>query len=356
MEASLPFISRFAVRIRPIAALSAAALSALLLAGCSSAAPDADPTPSATESAAGDLCASAAPSGSVSDGVVVTGDAGSEAPSRSTAPLEITSAERTVVVEGDGDPIASGDLVQYGATIFDATTGELLESGGYDERDPAGAGVRRLGLGSVLRLRERGRPHRDGPSGHRPGRRLGVGAGRARHVVPPPRGASRRTRWPACRPSSSTTTARRPSRIPEGDAPTEVQIATLKKGDGAVVNPGDTVLVHYTGVKWSDGTVFDSSWDRGTPTSFATTGVVEGFKQALEGQTVGSQVLVVIPPAFGYGAQARPRAAGRDPRLRRGHPGHPVARDRAVTSQRSPEAVGASLELAPTASASMGRR
>src|SRR6478609_8963344 len=106
MEAPLPFISRFPVRIRPIAALSAAALTALLLAGCSSAAPDASPTPSATESSAADLCASAAPSGSVSEGVVVTGDAGSEASVEFESPLDITSAERTVVVEGDGDPIA----------------------------------------------------------------------------------------------------------------------------------------------------------------------------------------------------------------------------------------------------------
>ena len=66
---------------------------------------------------------------------------------------------------------------------------------------------------------------------------------------------------------------------------------------------GDTVFVQYTGVKWSDGSVFDSSWDRGQPSAFQTTGVVAGFQQALEGQTVGSQVLVVIPPEFGYGAQ-----------------------------------------------------
>ncbi len=91
--------------------------------------------------------------------------------------------------------------------------------------------------------------------------------------------------------------------IPDGDAPTEVELETLKTGDGAVVASGDTVLVHYTGVKWSDGSVFDSSWERGVPSSFQTTGVVEGFQQALEGQTVGSQVVVVIPPEFGYGAQ-----------------------------------------------------
>ena len=60
---------------------------------------------------------------------------------------------------------------------------------------------------------------------------------------------------------------------------------------------------HYDG-----GTVFDSSWDKGAPTQFATTDVVPGFKQALEGQTVGSQVVAVIPPADGYGDHIR-RAA-----------------------------------------------
>ena len=60
--------------------------------------------------------------------------------------------------------------------------------------------------------------------------------------------------------------------------------------------------VQYTGVRWSDGKTFDSTWDKGgVPTSFSTTGVVAGFQKALEGQTVGSQVLVVIPPKDGYG-------------------------------------------------------
>ena len=65
---------------------------------------------------------------------------------------------------------------------------------------------------------------------------------------------------------------------------------------------GDTVRIHYTGTL-KDGSVFDSSWEAGTPASFQTTGVVDGFRQALEGQTVGSQVVVVIPPAAGYGEE-----------------------------------------------------
>jgi peptidylprolyl isomerase len=49
--------------------------------------------------------------------------------------------------------------------------------------------------------------------------------------------------------------------------------------------------------------MFDSSWSRGAPATFQTTGVVAGFKKALEGQKVGSQVIAIVPPADGYGAQ-----------------------------------------------------
>jgi peptidylprolyl isomerase len=90
--------------------------------------------------------------------------------------------------------------------------------------------------------------------------------------------------------------------VPKTDAPTALKIADLKKGTGKTVKTGDTVTVHYTGVVWSTGAVFDSSWTRGQPASFATTGVIPGFGKALVGQKVGSQVIAVIPPADGYGS------------------------------------------------------
>ncbi|NKF33004.1 hypothetical protein HER21_42010, partial [Pseudomonas sp. BGM005] len=72
--------------------------------------------------------------------------------------------------------------------------------------------------------------------------------------------------------------------------------------DGPVVASGDLVTVQYRGVKWSDGSEFDSSWSRdAAPAQFPTTGVVTGFKAALEGQKVGSQVIVTMPPRDGYG-------------------------------------------------------
>jgi len=92
--------------------------------------------------------------------------------------------------------------------------------------------------------------------------------------------------------------------IPDGEAPTELATQTLKKGDGPVVTGDTPVRLHYTGVLWDDKTVFDTTWD-GEPASLTVDGVVPGFAQAIEGQTVGSQVMVVVPPDQGYGTEAQ---------------------------------------------------
>jgi peptidylprolyl isomerase len=92
--------------------------------------------------------------------------------------------------------------------------------------------------------------------------------------------------------------------IPDGTPPEDVVIQTLKKGTGETVTGDQPVRVHYTGVVWGEDEAFDSSWD-GEPASLTLDGVVPGFAQALEGQTVGSQVMVVVPPDQGYGDQAQ---------------------------------------------------
>ena len=98
--------------------------------------------------------------------------------------------------------------------------------------------------------------------------------------------------------------------IPEGDAPTSLIVQPLVKGTGPVVEAGQTLTVHYRGVIWDSGKTFDSSWSRGTPTDFAigTGNVIAGWDEGLVGQTVGSQVLLVIPPDKGYGAEGQPDA------------------------------------------------
>ncbi len=81
---------------------------------------------------------------------------------------------------------------------------------------------------------------------------------------------------------------------------TETQVHTLQAGDGPVVADTATVSVCYMGVNGRDGTVFDSSYERGTPADFPLNGVVAGFQKAIAGQTVGSTVAVAMTPADGY--------------------------------------------------------
>lgn len=83
-------------------------------------------------------------------------------------------------------------------------------------------------------------------------------------------------------------------------APSEFGVATLIKGAGPVVGSTDIVTVHYSGWLW-DGTAFDSSWTGGEPAQFSLEQVVPGFTKAIAGQTVGSQVIAILPPADGYG-------------------------------------------------------
>ncbi|KAA9086759.1 FKBP-type peptidyl-prolyl cis-trans isomerase [Microbacterium radiodurans] len=88
--------------------------------------------------------------------------------------------------------------------------------------------------------------------------------------------------------------------VPDGDAPDELAVETLKRGDGEVVTGDVPVRVHYTGVTWDDHEVFESTWGSGAQSVDLST-MIPGFADALRGATVGSQILAVIPPDQAYG-------------------------------------------------------
>lgn len=92
--------------------------------------------------------------------------------------------------------------------------------------------------------------------------------------------------------------------IPDGAPPQDLRIQTIKKGSGPEVTGDQPVRVHYTGVVWGEDAAFDNTWDS-QPAQVTLDSVVPGFARALEGQTVGSQMLVVIPPELGYGDKAQ---------------------------------------------------
>ncbi|WP_110589158.1 FKBP-type peptidyl-prolyl cis-trans isomerase [Microbacterium suaedae] len=83
--------------------------------------------------------------------------------------------------------------------------------------------------------------------------------------------------------------------VPDGAAPDEQVTQTLLAGDGAELAEGDTVTVQYTSVSWSAKAVSTSTWQTGQPTTSTVDQLPEGFADALEGATIGSQVLTVVP-------------------------------------------------------------
>jgi peptidylprolyl isomerase len=81
----------------------------------------------------------------------------------------------------------------------------------------------------------------------------------------------------------------------------------VKKGAGKQAAPGDNVSVHYTGYLM-DGTMFDSSVERGEPISFRLGGgqVIQGWEQGIALLNVGGKARLIIPYALGYGEQGYP--------------------------------------------------
>jgi len=87
-----------------------------------------------------------------------------------------------------------------------------------------------------------------------------------------------------------------------------LQYKVIKAGTGASPKPTDIVKVHYTGTL-VDGTVFDSSVQRGEPATFPVNGVIPGWTEALQLMKVGDKWQLVIPAKLAYGEQG-PRSIG----------------------------------------------
>ncbi|WP_029261850.1 FKBP-type peptidyl-prolyl cis-trans isomerase, partial [Microbacterium sp. Cr-K1W] len=275
------------MRKRPLIVLSTVAAATLLLAGCSgSSAPSSSGTPSPTASSE---CLLDAQPGETSDAVVVEGK-GLDAKVTVPADAPFADVERTIISEGDGDEVVANDLVGVKFQIVDAATGEVVDSSARSEGGEASVLLDQnsaslfiaalecqpLGTQVVLAL---------------PGKVFGEGGTAkvvyAEAVEQLPEVATGKDVDPTPgMPTVKLDDNGKPSvKIPDGDAPTETNVAVLKQGDGATVGSGDLVVVQYLGVKWSDGKEFDSSWSRdAAPTQFQTTGVVAGFQKALEGQ------------------------------------------------------------------------
>ena len=265
-------------------------------------------------------CVPEAASGNASDVITADGDFGTAPVIDAPADVYAASTQRTTLIEGDGDVVLPGELVVLDYTLVNGRTGDIVTQSAYDESAPTtfspenllpgmAAGIECATAGSRVAVAI---PAEDafGPNGGNP--QYGIDEDDTilavmdirRSYLAKADGFPVPVTTPGL-PSVVTAEDGTPGlTIPKSDPPTDLRKATLLQGDGDTVKKGDLVTVQYTGALWNEGTIFDSSWDRGTPAQFTTDQVVPGFAAALEGAQVGSQVVVVIPPAQGYGDQA----------------------------------------------------
>lgn len=215
-------------------------------------------------------------------------------------PLDVTETSTSTVIEGEGAPLADGEVALLSYVAVDAGTGEVIEDNFGSQpqttritEDDAGPLYEDL-LGStegtrLLRV-ELGTAERPDPVV------LVYDIMHTRawgEAVSPPDDAPEVTVADSGEPTVT---------IPDHEPPSDLQIVPLRRGDGAQVRPGMAVTVRYTAVGWSDGEVVDSTWTPGQgPTTIAFTGLIEGWQNGLVDARVGSQIMLVVPPEQAFG-------------------------------------------------------
>ncbi len=302
------------------------ALSTLLLAGAALAAPIAT-----SVAAAQTTTTTAAASSSVLDKVKITtpSGAGTTAPVLKFAkPLAVKKSIHKVITEGTGDPLAQGAVVTVDYVEVDGRTGKTVGTS-YGAKPqtvtldatksvpPLVAGLLDAKIGGQVLVAVAPKDYAKKLQGAVKGVK---GTDTLLFLMTPVsvRHPLARAAGTAVEPVAGlptvtldATTGKPTIAVPAGvAAPTSLVVQPLITGDGPVVESGQTVLVHYTGIVYGSGKQFDSSWDRGEPAEFVIGQgkVITGWDKGLVGQTVGSQVLLVIPPAEGYGTSGNSQA------------------------------------------------
>ncbi|MCD4851035.1 FKBP-type peptidyl-prolyl cis-trans isomerase [Arthrobacter sp. AK01] len=282
----------------------------LLITACGGSTPAAEPT----SQSAGDT--------SKLDSVKVT-DNGDKAPGvEFSKPLTVTEPTIKMVVEGDGERVKAGQTAELMYLAVDGNDGKTVEDAyangpqpieltdelktGNEQIYNAIVGAK---VGSQIAFAAPGNATASAPASTQLVVFKLVSAKDPAPVLEKPEGET--VTPPAGLPTVKEDDKGIPQISVEGvAAPKELIAQDLIKGTGAAVKASDTLTVNYVGVTLAGGTKFDSSYDRGESTSFPLTGVIKGWTQGLEGKTVGSRVLLVIPQDLAYGEAGQGEAKG----------------------------------------------
>jgi len=315
------------VRFSPAKVLTVLALSASLpLAACGNedpAAPSASPSAPASSAAPS---ASASPSATPSptptpkpikasdnlDAIEVTGEYGKAPKVTVKSPWAIDKTRTEVLKESKGAVVGEGQSLEINYFAVNGRTGETFDDS-YSRGAPATFSLAQVVPGfskGLVGQRQGSRvliamPGKDGYDASGGNQQAGIEVGDSLVFVVDlvtvqldgPDG-------PAVEPKDGLPTVTEKSgapeiAIPKADPPTTLQVQPLIKGKGKKVGENDAVTFNYRWVRWSDGKLLEESYS-GEPATAALSGLLPGMVKGLTGQTVGSRVLLVIPPAEGY--------------------------------------------------------
>jgi peptidylprolyl isomerase len=258
------------------------------------------------------------------DSVKVEGDVGTEPDVTFDKQLDASKTSTEVVVEGDGPALAQGDQVLTHLWFGNGFTKQKAFST-YDVGKPQVVTVDEKQLSPVFR---------EGIVGQTVGSRVMVAAPASEafgdqgnpqlgignrdtvvvildllsSVLDEPTGESKKApSWaPKIDEKDGTPTGFDFKEAPEPDG--RLRSAELVKGEGAKVEKGQTIVVDYLGQEFDGKKPFDNSYT-GDPATFqiGVGQVVSGWDKSLVGVTVGSRVLMAVPPDEGYGKQGNPQ-------------------------------------------------
>ncbi|TFD67605.1 FKBP-type peptidyl-prolyl cis-trans isomerase [Cryobacterium sp. Hb1] len=274
-------------------------------------------TACAVPGTAGTSCETAATSGAASALISTSGDFGSAPDVSFPTPLKSSTTQRTQIIEGSGEKLEAGQMISAFMTMYNGTTGAAIQQAPFDGSvafpialaDTTLPGI----VAGLLCAREGERiavvispDDGFGPAGGSEQLQLGttdavvVVVDIVKAYLPRADGANQIVANGL--PSVVLDENGVPGIVvPNGDAPTTLEMGVLKQGAGDKVKEGSTVTVNLAGVLWKEKTSFVSTWTNGSPVQMVPNAVIPGLATALIGQTVGSQIVAVIPPDQAYG-------------------------------------------------------
>lgn len=244
------------------------------------------------------------------DSIKVTGEFGSSPTLEYTPPLEIEGPDSQVIWAGDGPVADEGQTVLLNLYAQDGSDGSQLVNTFFEL--PEIFQVTPDSLGGVMF---------EAIEGQQAGARvlvtdkddgvpvvlvLDVLAGRAvGEEVSPEKG------MPTVERDANGEPRIKISKKMRKQEPGELHVRPVIRGAGRQVTSGQTVIVQYTAVSWSDGKVIDSTWQEGRAPFTTIVGgsrPIPAWDEALIEQTVGSQILLIAPPALAYEGSDEPWA------------------------------------------------